>query len=576
VSLEEAFIQDVRDNPDDDTPRLIYADWLADGGDADRAEFIRVQCDLERLPAASERAAALRRRAVELQAEHESAWLGEWSERLVRWTFRRGFLDAVVLTARPFLDNGGELFRRHPVRQVAFVQEDGTPVDHAAVPELAACPHLAHVRSLDATACRPDEPYFGMYDGGHPGAAWCSALAGARHVTRLEELLLDSGLRNGPDATTVEAFAALASAAHLRTLRRLSLAHAYPCGLGDSLVDALARSTFAHNLETLILDSTAITDAGARRLADTPAFARLRRLGLADCAELGASGLRATLESPHLAALEEVGLDAASELVGVLADSPRLGQLRGLTVARWSRSRRNSLDAAEWLRLARRPDLTLKRFRLSYDAITDVGLAALLAAPGLAGLEELSVAWVARTGGEASAALRRSAIGPRLAILHWQDGRTDAEPLVSWPGLRGLSAWGFGFGECSGKFAPVLASPHFPRGLTRLSPGIVLLEDDLLAMANCLDLAGLTSLAPSDCEWTLEAMEAVLHSPYLRNLEALHLGSESYRTDSLLLLASSSGLPRLRDLVIGSGTQEVAQDALRQRFGPRMRVWVDC
>src|SRR5262249_13022193 len=41
---EEAFVQDVRENPDDPAPRLVYADWLDENGDADRAEFIRLQC----------------------------------------------------------------------------------------------------------------------------------------------------------------------------------------------------------------------------------------------------------------------------------------------------------------------------------------------------------------------------------------------------------------------------------------------------------------------------------------------------------------------------------------------------
>lgn len=46
----EAFLADIIEHPDDDAPRLIYADWLEDHGDASRAEFIRVQCELARLP----------------------------------------------------------------------------------------------------------------------------------------------------------------------------------------------------------------------------------------------------------------------------------------------------------------------------------------------------------------------------------------------------------------------------------------------------------------------------------------------------------------------------------------------
>ena len=43
------FLRAIIEHPEDDTPRLIYADWLEENGDPDRAEFIRVQCELARL-----------------------------------------------------------------------------------------------------------------------------------------------------------------------------------------------------------------------------------------------------------------------------------------------------------------------------------------------------------------------------------------------------------------------------------------------------------------------------------------------------------------------------------------------
>jgi uncharacterized protein (TIGR02996 family) len=38
----------VLDSPSDDAPRLVYADWLDEHGQADRAEFIRLQCEMAR------------------------------------------------------------------------------------------------------------------------------------------------------------------------------------------------------------------------------------------------------------------------------------------------------------------------------------------------------------------------------------------------------------------------------------------------------------------------------------------------------------------------------------------------
>lgn len=42
----QAFIDAIIAQPDDDLPRLIFADWLDEQGEGERAEFIRVQCEL--------------------------------------------------------------------------------------------------------------------------------------------------------------------------------------------------------------------------------------------------------------------------------------------------------------------------------------------------------------------------------------------------------------------------------------------------------------------------------------------------------------------------------------------------
>ena len=47
-----AFLAAICANPADDTPRLVYADWLDEHGQPERAEFVRVQCELARLEAA--------------------------------------------------------------------------------------------------------------------------------------------------------------------------------------------------------------------------------------------------------------------------------------------------------------------------------------------------------------------------------------------------------------------------------------------------------------------------------------------------------------------------------------------
>src|SRR5215218_395524 len=61
-------------HPDEDTPRLVYADWLDEHGQPDRAEFIRVQCRLARANEWDDGYTAADVRARRLLAEHPE-WL---------------------------------------------------------------------------------------------------------------------------------------------------------------------------------------------------------------------------------------------------------------------------------------------------------------------------------------------------------------------------------------------------------------------------------------------------------------------------------------------------------------------
>lgn len=74
MSDEAAFLTAIRAQPSDDTARLVYADWLQEHGQDDRAEFIRVQCEIARFGTSSrqqlrkEALKALRRQKEALHA----------------------------------------------------------------------------------------------------------------------------------------------------------------------------------------------------------------------------------------------------------------------------------------------------------------------------------------------------------------------------------------------------------------------------------------------------------------------------------------------------------------------------
>ena len=48
LSQHEAFLRAIYDAPEDDTPRLVYADFLQENGEEERAEFIRTAVELAR------------------------------------------------------------------------------------------------------------------------------------------------------------------------------------------------------------------------------------------------------------------------------------------------------------------------------------------------------------------------------------------------------------------------------------------------------------------------------------------------------------------------------------------------
>lgn len=56
MTTGDRLLADILAHPDDDTPRLIYADWLDEhGDDPERAELIRLQCELATFAPVSDR-----------------------------------------------------------------------------------------------------------------------------------------------------------------------------------------------------------------------------------------------------------------------------------------------------------------------------------------------------------------------------------------------------------------------------------------------------------------------------------------------------------------------------------------
>jgi uncharacterized protein (TIGR02996 family) len=331
----ETFLHAIREAPEDDTPRLVYADWLDEHDQPERAEFIRAQIHMTRLSPHSRRRAALLRRTRELLAAHGDVWrqsLPKWARR--RCQFQRGFVAHVTCTALQFIKHGEALMCAAPVRSLRIYRGEGRIV------ALAESAHLAGLTALD-----------------------------------LQSSMIDD--------MSAEA---LAASAHLRHLTTLRLGYNY---LGAAGMHALAVSPYLSNLTCLDLHGNYLHgNLVLAELAAAPWLARVTALDLS-ATYPRAAGLRNLLTSPYLPrplvlSLSSNGLgDEGAEL---LAASPLLEQVVTLDLMA------NGIDRRGMRALAASPYLAgVRKLNLSGNRFGDAGAHALLASPHLAQLRQLNV-----------------------------------------------------------------------------------------------------------------------------------------------------------------------------------------
>ncbi|MFO0847426.1 MAG: TIGR02996 domain-containing protein [Gemmataceae bacterium] len=383
---ELAFTAPILARYGDDGPRLIYADFLDESDDpADhaRADLIRVQCALARLPDDHPRRPSLRAAETDLLARYQNTWAAPIAGLAAGVEFRRGLLDTVAVDAGTFLARGGELFRRAPVRRVRLLAAGR----HLA--RLADCPHLARVRELDLT-------------GNDLGNGGLNLLVRSPHLGRV--VLLDLSFNGVCDGGV----RLLAGAATLPRLRALYLTD--NGRVGDDGLKALAESPHAAGLHTLDVSGNAVTDVGVRAAAEPKSFARLHtfrvfanpigdagvsalvrspllarlleKVAVLDLRDnqITAAGAAALVSSPFAAAIERLNLSGnwlGDAGLLALAESPHLGRLRRLTVGR------NHVGDQGAVGLARSPLMSrLTHLDLSKNQITETGVDALWAARG--------------------------------------------------------------------------------------------------------------------------------------------------------------------------------------------------
>jgi uncharacterized protein (TIGR02996 family) len=345
-----AFLRDIKDNPEDDTPRLILADWLEDHDDP-RGTFVRLQCQAARLPEDDPGRRKLGQQAAELQEEHWFEWLGPLHQGGVRWAFHRGLLRLAMKASR-LAQRGAAGW----ADTEAWDWVDGLTLERlkpSTIPRLADAPLLDGLLSL-----RLDQ-------GGQASAAEVLPLVRSGRLANLLTLELTSGYWFGPPF--VEALARSGDGSLFPRLTTLVLTNAR---LGSDQAEALASCPHLGRLTSLSLGGNAIRSAGAQALAASPHLGRLTALDL-QWSPIGDEGVAALAASPHLANL--TSLDLSSTRCGdagvtALASSPHMRRLTTL--------------------------------RLNYNDVSTVGLRALAVSPHLTNLTHVEVDWARFTTAE--------------------------------------------------------------------------------------------------------------------------------------------------------------------------------
>ena len=321
----DALLAAVLASPNDDDPRLVYADWLLERGDP-RGEFIQIQCALGR-PLVGASGLALRHhpgekrpltreelavREKSLLKKHQKTWIlpiRPWIRPWIRtWQWARGFVDAVVADGKKFIERLRAIVAATPLERSTL-----TGLTSVHLKELAAVPELRSVRELVLTQQRI----------GARGARFFRSpyLGGLRSLDLKEYPLTAAG------------FIELAGAEHLGALRSLLAAS---CGLDLAGLEALASAAFLPRLVTLDLrldysSPVGIGPRGGELLAHATSLRSLN----ADRWRLGDTGLEELVSSGSLQHLEEISLfDNAITHDGVIALTraplPRLRAINGL------------------------------------------------------------------------------------------------------------------------------------------------------------------------------------------------------------------------------------------------------
>ena len=302
----EALSNAVINAPDDDAPRLDFADWLDSIGNVERAEFIRVQCMLHSEEMSDERRCELEKREKHLLERHGWDWAEEFKSEITEWVFVRGFIERVRTRLGRSRKLALNVLDKAPIRHLRDDQQigdlrgfvDALPrldrltglefwnlyrFDHERIRDILQSPHLQNLKCL---ILHHDRNGFLVAD---------DVLIEGLHSpyrSNIEELAVcvDSTW-GGPSNEVIDA---IAESDHLRNLRHLNLTNAGDSGnepiLTAESIRKLAASPNLKHLEILDLRLTHATADVWDAILQMPQLRQLKKLFLESACEIPKRG----------------------------------------------------------------------------------------------------------------------------------------------------------------------------------------------------------------------------------------------------------------------------------------------
>jgi uncharacterized protein (TIGR02996 family) len=487
MSTEASLLHAICENPDDDTPRLVYSDWLEEHGGPEglaRAEFIRLQIELARLPPYDPGRLDLQERSAVYEDLYGKSWHPEVPEE-ERWyeqPYRRGFLALLERDARDWLASPDRYCDAIPVEGFWLRELQGV------ADRVVAHPAFARIRWLTG-------------DLGFNGIA---SLAATKRENHLAFLVLTENRIGDSELARL----ANSELPHLQSLDLKFNRQEKATG-----IVALLRSRSLPQLQELDLTYTDLTLDGLRRLAATPELSRIQTLNLQGN-ELATEGVRMIARSPHAAGLKKLELpdnNISDEAMRELAESPNLTGLRELCLIM------NEIGPAGVAALVKTSALA-SLTRLLFDSPIGPYGARHLAEMGSTSLRELDLRGC-EIGDEGLTALAMSSNLVEVTALELAgNGISDAgaKALAESPYLQNLVVLDLSSNSIGPKGAEALAASPVLRNLRRLD-----LSRNKIgsrgghALARSPHLGRLVNLRLSDCKIFDKAARTLAASPSL-------------------------------------------------------------